>query len=163
MVTWYVDFLGGHITHAAKTITFIGYDEEHHRIGIIPRHNAVPRPKDGTPVIGLGHVAFGYRDLKELATSYEQKKAAGNLPVWVVNHGMTTSMYYRDPDGNEVETQVDNFDSVKETMDFMSRPEFLENPIGVDFDPEEFVKRVRSGESEASIKIRPNIGPRSTR
>ncbi|WKT51679.1 Glyoxalase/fosfomycin resistance/dioxygenase domain [Fusarium oxysporum f. sp. vasinfectum] len=163
MVDWYVQFLGGWITHAAKGITFIGYDEEHHRIGIVPRADAVPRPTDNRPIVGLGHVAFGYKDLADLATCYEQKKAAGIHPVWTVNHGPTTSLYYRDPDGNEVETQVDNFDTIEETIAFMDGPEFEENPMGVDFDPEVFVKGVRSGEDERSIKKRPNIGPRTTR
>lgn len=163
MVKWYVEFLGGWTTHAAKTITFIGYDEEHHRIGIVPRADAVPRPTDDRPIVGLGHIAFGYKTLAELATCYEQKKAAGIHPVWTVNHGLTTSMYYRDPDGNEVETQVDNFDRMEDTMAFMEGPEFEENPMGVDFDPDEFVRRVRSGEDERSIKKRPNIGPRSTK
>ncbi|KAK2685636.1 hypothetical protein QWA68_015433 [Fusarium oxysporum] len=163
MVNWYVQFLGGWVTHAAKGITFIAYDEEHHRIGIVPRADAVPRPTDNRPIVGLGHVAFGYKNLADLATCYEQKKAAGIHPVWTVNHGPTTSLYYRDPDGNEVETQVDNFDTVEETIVFMDGPEFGENPMGVDFDPEEFVKRVRSGEDERSIKKRPNIGPRTTR
>ncbi|KAH6868924.1 Glyoxalase/Bleomycin resistance protein/Dihydroxybiphenyl dioxygenase [Thelonectria olida] len=163
MVKWYVEFVGGWTTHAAKNITFIGYDEEHHRIGIVPRADAVPRPTDNRPIVGLGHVAFGYKNLAELATCYEQKKTAGIHPVWTVNHGPTTSLYYRDPDGNEVETQVDNFDTVEETIAFMEGTEFEENPMGVDFDPDEFVKRVRSGEDERSIKKRPNIGPRASR
>lgn len=162
-MNWYINFVGGHATHTAKTITFIAYDEEHHRIGITPRQDAVPRPTDGRPIIGLGHVAFGYKNLSELATCYEQKKKAGVSPVWAVNHGPTTSMYYRDPDGNEVETQVDNFDTVEETIAFMEGPEFEENPMGVDFDPDEFVRRVRSGEDERAIKKRPNIGPRLTK
>ena len=42
----------------------------------------------------------------------------------------------------------------------MMGPEMTENPFGVDFDPEDLVKRLNSGESEADIKKRPNIGPR---
>lgn len=33
--------------------------------------------------------------------------------------GSTTSIYYKDPDGNMLETQVDNFDSVEEATKFM--------------------------------------------
>ena len=67
------------------------------------------------------------------------------------------------PDGTEVETQVDNFDTAEEGMAFIQGPSFAENPIGVDFDPEVLIQRVRSGEEDASIKKRPDIGPRSTR
>jgi len=31
------------------------------------------------------------------------------LPVMCLDHGMTISMYYADPDGNGVEIQVDAF------------------------------------------------------
>lgn len=48
-------------------------------------------------------------------------------------------------------------------MAFIESASFAENPIGVDFDPEEFVKRVRSGEDEKVIKKRPDIGKRITR
>ncbi len=72
-------------------------------------------------------------------------------------------MYYDDPDGNEVETQVDNFDTHEEGMAFIESESFAENPIGVDFDPEEFVRQVRSGADEAALKKRPNIGKRMTR
>ena len=66
-------------------------------------------------------------------------------------------------DGNGVETQVDNFDTAEECMAFMESTSFAENPIGVDYDPDEFVKRVRSGEDEEEIKKRPDIGKRMTR
>lgn len=66
-------------------------------------------------------------------------------------------MYYRDPDGNELELQVDNFETVAEAIEFMNGTEFEENPIGVDYDPEEFVRRVRSGEDEKRIKMRSDL------
>lgn len=72
-------------------------------------------------------------------------------------------MYYADPDGNEVETQVDNFDTHEEGLAFIEGEAFALNPIGVDFDPEEFVRRVKGGEDERVIKKRPNIGKRMTR
>jgi hypothetical protein len=45
--------------------------------------------------------------------------------------------------GNGVETQTDNFDTASECLAFAESEKFAENPIGVDFDPEEFVARVR--------------------
>lgn len=82
------------------------------------------------------------------------------LPAWCVNHGPTTSIYYSDPDGNRLETQVDNFDTVEEANDFMTSKYFTENPIGTDFEPDDLMKRIESGESEQSIKRRIEIGPR---
>ena len=73
------------------------------------------------------------------------------------------SMYFADPDGNGVETQVDNFDTEDACMSFISGEKFAENPIGVDYDPEEFVRRVRKGDDQSVLKTRPDIGPRFTR
>lgn len=70
-------------------------------------------------------------------------------------------MYYQDPDGNQLETQVDNFDDMVAANAFIAGPQFAENPIGVDFDPDELAGRLRAGEPEARLKKRPDIGPRT--
>lgn len=77
-----------------------------------------------------------------------------------MNHGPTTSLYYRDPDGNKIETQVDNFETVEEAGKFFLTKEFAENPVGTDFDAEDLIRRLRSGEDRKSILKRPEIGPR---
>jgi hypothetical protein len=69
-------------------------------------------------------------------------------------------MYYEDSDGNKLESQVDNFDTPAQANEFINSALFRENPVGTDFDPEELVKRVRSGEDHAFIKKRIEIGPR---
>ncbi|KAI0115269.1 Glyoxalase/Bleomycin resistance protein/Dihydroxybiphenyl dioxygenase [Daldinia grandis] len=165
MVDFYLTVLGGRVSHRSPRLCFMTYDYEHHRIAIIQDGGAAPRPKEqgAAPQVGLHHVAFGFATLRDLAVSYEEKKAAGIVPVWAVNHGMSTSMYYADPDGNQLEFQVDNYDTVAEAVAFMASPEFAENPVGVDFDPEVFVGRVRGGEDDRSVKARPNIGPRDRR
>lgn len=71
------------------------------------------------------------------------------------------SLYYRDPDGNQIETQVDCFDTTDEANRFMMSDEFCENPIGVDFDPEDYIQKLKSGVPVADIVKRPRIGPRS--
>lgn len=70
-------------------------------------------------------------------------------------------MYYVDPDGNHLEFQVDSVDTNEETSAYLASEEFKANPFGVDFDPEELVRRLQSGESHASIKKRPASGSRS--
>ncbi len=46
-------------------------------------------------------------------------------PQWTVNHGNSTSFYYCDPDGNEVETMLDNF-SASETRDYKRLYQFTD-------------------------------------
>lgn len=157
MVAFYKAFLGAHATYENDTLSFLTYDEEHHRIAIVNAPSA--KPRDPTAA-GMAHMAFSFKTLKDLVQAYSQRKARGILPIWSINHGPTTSMYYQDPDGNQIETQVDNFDTVDEANASMNTPEFAENLIGVDYDPEDLIKRIENGEDERSIKKRPHIGPR---
>lgn len=69
-------------------------------------------------------------------------------------------MYYRDPDGNQLETQVDNFENAEEATAMMGSAEFTENSVGTDFDPEELCAAIERGEDEAALKVRREIGPR---
>ena len=59
-----------------------------------------------------------------------------------------------------LETQVDNFATPDEASAFMMGQHFRENPIGTDIDPEDYITRLRNGESEDSLKPRVEIGPR---
>lgn len=59
-----------------------------------------------------------------------------------------------------LETQVDNFDSVEEATKFMVSKHFAENPIRTDFDPEDYIARIKAGEDEALMKKRVEVGAR---
>ncbi|KAH9224671.1 Glyoxalase/Bleomycin resistance protein/Dihydroxybiphenyl dioxygenase [Leptodontidium sp. 2 PMI_412] len=159
MVSFYKTLLSAEARFEAGPLSFLSYDEEHHRIAIV----AIPDTKPRDPkAAGLLHFAFTFNSLHDLALAYKQRQANGIEPYWCVNHGTTTSIYYHDPDGNDIETQVENFATLEEASGFMMTPEFAENPIGVDFDPEDLIKRLESGEDEKAIKKRPNVGPRDT-
>jgi catechol-2,3-dioxygenase len=157
MVKFYKIFLNATASYENEFLSFLTYDEEHHRIAIAIFPGTVERSEASS---GMAHVAFAFDSLQDLALAYRQRKKHGILPFWSVNHGPTTSMYYKDPDGNEIETQVDNFDTNEEVDRFMSGPAFADNPIGVDFEPEDLIKRLNSGEAESSIKRRPESGRR---
>jgi catechol 2,3-dioxygenase-like lactoylglutathione lyase family enzyme len=158
MVRWYKTVLHMHASHEDEdTVSFLTYDAEHHRIAIVSVPSLKPQQEG---LAGFNHIAFTYRTLLDLLLTYERLGAAGIRPYWTVNHGPTTSMYFRDPDGNRVEMQVDNFATAEEGIAYCRSPEFAENPIGVDFDAPELLRRLRAGETEASLKVRPRIGPR---
>ncbi|KIW51094.1 hypothetical protein PV05_09846 [Exophiala xenobiotica] len=116
---------------------------------------------------------MAYSTLTALAQQYFFLKTCEKpiLPLWTVNHGPTTSMYFRDPDGNKIELQVDNFDDVNEANDFMAGPKYDMNPMGTDFDPDEWSEYILSkalpngeeGSSPADVKAlktRKDIGER---
>ncbi|KAH9220913.1 Glyoxalase/Bleomycin resistance protein/Dihydroxybiphenyl dioxygenase [Leptodontidium sp. 2 PMI_412] len=158
MVDFYKTFLNAKASYENDYLSFLTYDEEHHRIAIAIFPGTVERSSTSA---GLAHVAFAFDSLRDLLLAYRQRKKHRILPFWSVNHGPTTSIYYKDPDGNEIETQVDNFDNNAEVDAFMTSPAFANNPIGVDFDPEDLIQRLLSGESEADIKKRPESGSRT--
>ncbi|KEF53909.1 uncharacterized protein A1O9_10311 [Exophiala aquamarina CBS 119918] len=158
MREYYKTFLGADVSYENDVLCFLRYDDEHHRIAIIGLPNTKPKVHDSS---GLHHTAFTFETLDDLMQSYQQRKSLGIEPSWCVNHGPTTSIYYTDPDGNQIETQVDNFDTNEEANAFMASSYFAENPIGTDFDPEEFITRLAAGEDDKILKRRVEMGPRS--
>ena len=157
LVHWYQTVLCADIAFTDGSLAFLAYDDEHHRIAVIRVPGLQDQPKG---MCGVHHIAFTYAGLGELIANHERLQSLGIEPVWCVNHGPTTSMYYADPDGNQVELQVDNCDTVEEAGQFFFTAAFAANPIGVDFDPAELARRFRAGEDEASIKRRPPSGTR---
>ena len=156
MVDWYTTVLQAEIVFANEMLAFMTYDDEHHRLAI----GAFPGIQDRAPhSAGLDHLAYTYASLGDLVVTYERLKAAGITPVAPINHGLTLSMYYRDPDGNKVELQIDNFATVEELKGFFRSNDFSKNPIGVSFDPDELARQYHAGVPEAELrKYRPEQG-----
>lgn len=152
MRAWYQTVLNARIVHDNGTICFITYDEEHHRLALI---NVPGLHAPDAETWGLAHVAYAYRTLGDLLSTYKRLRDQGIVPVRPINHGPTVSMYYRDPDGNAVELQVDAYKTKEEAAAFFETPEFRENPIGVLFDPEDLLRRYEAGEPEVSLVRRP--------
>lgn len=142
MAEWYATVLAARIAFRDEHLCFLRYDGEHHRVALIHIPGLQPRDPDGT---GTDHVAYTYRDLGELLATYRRLKAAGILPHWPINHGVTTSMYYRDPDNNRVELQIDNFPTEAECQAYFQSRAFADNPVGVTYDPEQLCRDYEAG------------------
>lgn len=139
---FYLTLLNARAAFADDAATFIRYDGEHHRIVIMN----VPQLKlPDQPLAGLVHFAFTYRSLGELLGNYLRLQRLGIHPCWCINHGFTTSIYYYDPDGNQIETQFDNMSSDAADA-FMRTDYFRKNPVGVDFDPHLLIERYKRGD-----------------
>jgi catechol 2,3-dioxygenase-like lactoylglutathione lyase family enzyme len=148
MADWYKTLLNARIVFRDDRLCFLSYDDEHHRLALINIPGSGVRDPDST---GTDHVAYSYNNLGELLSTYRRLKAAGIVPHWPINHGVTTSMYYRDPDNNRVELQIDNFATPKELDGYFHSQAFAENPVGVTYDPEELCRRYEAGEPMASL------------
>ncbi|KAJ5921589.1 Glyoxalase/Bleomycin resistance protein/Dihydroxybiphenyl dioxygenase [Penicillium verhagenii] len=137
MVKFWATFLGAERVFENDFIAFLRYDEEHHRIAIINDESTGPRSNTAA---GMHHVSFTYATLR------------GLLKAW--------DIYYKDPDGNSIETQVDNFNTVEEANEFMASKSFQENPIGTDIDAYELLRQLESGADEKILKARVETGVR---
>ncbi|KIX06971.1 uncharacterized protein Z518_04947 [Rhinocladiella mackenziei CBS 650.93] len=168
MVTFYQELLNGEIILEEKTFAFLRYDYEHHRVGILMTPETEPKEGDRA---GLEHVSFTFATPTAMARVYQHLKSIGYEPYWAVNHGMTSSMYYRDPERNKVEIQIENFDTPEEADAFVRGPLFTANPVGADIDPPSWAERILSKmkpngeeglteEEIRGIKTRKEIGPR---
>lgn len=154
MSLWYQTVLEAEVILENDNFAFLTYDEEHHRVAILAMPDLEAPASNAT---GTDHIAFTYADLGALLFTYQRLKKTEISPYWCINHGATTSLYYRDPDGNAIELQIDNFNSAEETAEWMSSGEFDKNPVGIVFDPDELVSRFESGVPVSELTRRPPL------
>jgi catechol 2,3-dioxygenase-like lactoylglutathione lyase family enzyme len=158
MLDWYKTVLNAKPAFENEGLAFLSYDDEHHRVAILNIPTLADQPEG---IAGVHHVAFTYASLHVLLENFERLGKLGIDPVYTINHGPTTSLYYADPDQNQLEFQVENFDTVAESGKFFFSEAFAENPIGVEIDPADLLRRLRAGESETALKTRPDDGART--
>jgi len=142
MRDWYCTVLEGHVVHEAGGLCFITFDDEHHRIGL--SSPPIPLQARSPAAAGMHHVAYTFASLDDLLERFAAVEAKGISPKVSIQHGVTTSLYYQDPDGNYVEMQVDNFATPRETTDYMQGPEFADDDVGIAFNPE-LMREARAG------------------
>lgn len=152
MRDWYCALLNGHVVFENDALTFVTFDDEHHRIAFL----APPvQLADRSPTAaGMHHVAYTFDGLDDLLDRYATLRGRGIEPHVPIQHGVTTSLYYRDPDGNFVELQVDNVATPEEATAYMTGPEFTVDPVGVGFEPAAMLAARRAGADEAELRTR---------
>lgn len=161
MIEWYRKVFEAEVVYQNPALAFMTYDDEHHRFAFANLDAFKPAGADvGTRgEIGVNHVAYTYSNLGDLLETYVRLKESGITSYWNIHHGITLSMYYRDPDGNRMEFQVDAL-PVDEANEYMLSDAFAANPIGVEIDPEALLARYRSGEPADQLIAMP-AGPMS--
>jgi catechol 2,3-dioxygenase-like lactoylglutathione lyase family enzyme len=152
MVAWYERLFEAETVHRDPAVAFLTYDTENHRFGFanLDILRPGPQPGAGFSETGVNHLSYTYASAGDVLETYARLRDVGVVPYWSVHHGITLSMYYRDPDGNRIEIQAECFDD-EAALAFMRGPVFASNPIGVDYDPDALLARYRSGESEAEL------------
>lgn len=160
MLRWYQEVFDARVQYRNPALAFLTFDNEHHRFALANMSVLQPDGSgaDRQGAIGVDHVGYSYASLRDLLENYALLKEKGITPYWCIHHGITASLYYADPDGNQMEFQVDCLESSEDASEFMSKL-FEVNPIGVEFDPGEWLARLRAGEPETSLLKRQTHHP----
>lgn len=152
MLEWYSTVFDARIQYKNPALAFMTYDDEHHRFAFadmnVLQPNGGETEKNGA--IGVDHVGYTLGSVDALLENYASLKEKGISPYWCVHHGVTVSMYYADPDGNQMEFQVDLMDSSEDASELMAT-RFDANPIGVEYDPDQMLAGHRAGVSHDEL------------
>jgi catechol-2,3-dioxygenase len=132
MQAWYCAVLDARVVSSAPGVVFLSYDQEHHRVALVDL-GPLAAARDDVP--GLAHVAFAHARLTDLLEAHERLARAGIAPARAVHHELTASLYYLDPDRNELELYADCTGS-------RPRPSW---------DPAPLLRLLRAGAGEAEL------------
>jgi catechol-2,3-dioxygenase len=147
MVEWYKTVLNAEVLYQNDFLAFMTYDEEHHRIALAAVPGLVEKPSRSA---GLDHLAFFYSTFGEWIETYERLKAVGIVPRVPIHHGLSMSLYYRDPDDNGVELSIDNVE--KSQWHSWMRDRLKENPVGCGLDPDDLARKYHAGVPESELR-----------
>lgn len=151
-VDWYGRALEARVQFQNELMAFMSFDDEHHRFVLWDDGETTDKPESAR---GVDHIGFSCGTPSALADEYERLKGLGILPAFGVNHHFTSSLYYRDPDDNEVEITCDNRPSKAECSAFMATAEMAEAmqpPLfGSEFDPEELLAQRKGGAGDSEL------------
>ena len=158
LIDWYAAVVGAEVTFQDATGAWLTNDAANHRIALLAFPGFVDDPDKETRT-GMHHSAFEYESFEDLNASYLRMREHGIEPDICIDHGMTLSYYYKDPDGNRVELQVDAFGDWAASKQWMhASNDFKANPIGVFVDPAKIAEAADDGEPFESIHRRAMAG-----
>ena len=158
MIDYYRTLVGAEVIFQDAVGAWLSNDDANHRIALLAFPNFVDDP-DKDSRTGMHHSAFEYASFDELNASYLRLKEAGIEPALCLDHGMTFSYYYADPDGNNIELQADCFGDWAKSKEWMqTSEEFKANPIGQFVDPERVAADYAGGLSFEEIHAKAMAG-----
>ena len=158
MIDFYRTLVGAEVVFQFDGGAWLSNDGANHRVALLAFPNFVDDPEKDTRT-GMHHSAFEYANFEELNSSYLRLKDEEIIPALCLDHGMTLSYYYADPDGNHVEMQVDCFGNWAKSKAWMQgSQEFKANPIGVFVDPDQIAADHLAGMSFDEIHAKAMAG-----
>lgn len=153
MVAWYGLVVGARPTFQDANNAWTTNDEANHRVAFLSTPGLGDDP-DKRSHNGIHHSAFEYESFADLMSSYARLRDEGIAPAFSLDHGMTISIYYKDPEGNFVELQCDSYGDWRQSSEWMrSSPDFASNPIGTFFDPERVYQAHKGGQGFDELHV----------
>lgn len=140
LIGWYRTVLDMDVVMQSDRLAFLTYDGAHHRLVVATRPG-----DDSVPSGRVDHIAFRCRDHRHLVRRYRSLRRHGIVPARASNHGLITSLYYDDPDGNRIELYADNFASTDALNRWLATGAFDRDPIGCEIDFEPLATRLEAG------------------
>jgi catechol 2,3-dioxygenase len=103
---FYTRTLGLKVAHEdlERGAVFLSFGEAHHDLALFQLATGAA-PDAAQP--GLHHMAWQLGSVEELQAAYRELKALGVPIESTVEHNVTRSIYFPDPDGNRVELYCD--------------------------------------------------------
>ena len=100
----------------SKGMVFLSFGKEHHDLALFQM--ATGDPPDATQP-GLYYMAWQLGSFEELQAAHKELQGLGIPVEATIQHNVTKSVYFRDPDGNLVELYCDRWDKGFEAMQTM--------------------------------------------
>lgn len=158
MIDWYATTVGLSTVFQFPGGAWLTNDAANHRLALLTS-SKLSDDVDKLVHTGVHHIAFEYATLDDLLQTYTFLKERGITPHMALDHGMTLSLYYVDPDGNSVELQIDNFGDWAHSKEWMRTSlDFAADPIGQFVDPDQIVAARQAGAELAEIHRRAYAG-----
>jgi catechol 2,3-dioxygenase len=111
---FYVKTLGLKVAHEdlRKGWAFLSCGEQHHDLALF---QLATGEAPATEQPGMDHMAWQLGSFEELRDAYRELRAMG-IAVRTTEHNVTRSIYFHDPDGNQVELYCDMVENGFESM-----------------------------------------------
>ena len=115
---FYTRTLGLRVSHEdlERGAVFLSFGREHHELALFQMATGAA-PDAAQP--GLHHMAWQLGSFAELQAAFRELKALGVPIESTIEHNVTRSIYFPDPDGNRVELYCDMVEHGFEAMQTM--------------------------------------------
>ncbi|MFQ6030342.1 MAG: VOC family protein [Dehalococcoidia bacterium] len=114
---FYTEVLGFQVSRQRETGTFLTCGKIHHDVALFQA------PEGALPVtegqLGLNHFAVQVANFEDLQEAYREFTEKGVTMHHNTDHGMTSSIYFMDPDGNRIKYFCNNQEDTAEGLRLM--------------------------------------------